>query len=95
MSASVCSSAFVPGAYSQSEIGRLSFFDFHLLGLVDQVMQAKARTEDAAEKGPERQLWLTSLLPATPMVSDSDGCRVPISPYLLHKITALGLASPD
>jgi hypothetical protein len=54
-------------------------------------LHAQARTEDAAETGSGRQRWLTNPLLATPMISDSDGWRVPISPYLLHKITPLGL----
>ncbi|WP_328393291.1 hypothetical protein [Nocardia sp. NBC_00416] len=54
-------------------------------------LHEKARTEDADESGPGRQMWLTNPLLATPMISDSDGWRAPISPYLLHKITPLGL----
>ncbi|WP_040841401.1 hypothetical protein [Nocardia brevicatena] len=36
-------------------------------------------------------MWLTNPLPATPVITTSHGYRLLISPYLLHKITPLGL----
>ncbi|MEV0297032.1 hypothetical protein [Nocardia sp. NPDC050710] len=38
-----------------------------------------------------RELWLSNPLLSTPLITDGTRYRLPISPYLLHKITPLGL----
>ncbi|WP_280491988.1 nuclease-related domain-containing protein [Nocardia asiatica] len=64
--------------------------DTHLAADVD-TLRDTAKQDLAVANARGRQLWVSNPLLGTPMVSTPEGYLVPISPYLLHKITPLGL----
>ncbi|WP_280299423.1 nuclease-related domain-containing protein [Nocardia abscessus] len=64
--------------------------DTHLAADVN-TLRNTAKQDLAVPNARGRELWVSNPLLGTPMVSLKEGYLVPISPYLLHKITPLGM----